>query len=47
MILSFKQQFKEKILSGEKIHTIREDLGRRWQPEKESAQHSSHYAYYA
>lgn len=30
MILSFKKQFKPKILSGEKIHTIREDKHDRW-----------------
>ena len=30
MILSFKQQFKQKILDGSKIHTIREDKPRRW-----------------
>lgn len=34
MILSFKPRFKEKILSGEKIHTIREDKTRRWQTGK-------------
>lgn len=34
MILSFKSQFKEKVLSGEKIHTIREDKSDRWQPDK-------------
>lgn len=30
MILSFKPQFIEPIQSGQKIHTIREDLGDRW-----------------
>ena len=30
MILSFKKQFKEKILEGTKIHTIREDKPGRW-----------------
>ncbi|MDR2205793.1 MAG: ASCH domain-containing protein [Flavobacteriaceae bacterium] len=30
MTLSFKQQFKEKILNGSKIHTIREDKSNRW-----------------
>lgn len=30
MILSFKPQFVEKILSGSKIHTIREDKNKRW-----------------
>jgi hypothetical protein len=30
MILSFKPQFVGKILSGEKIHTIREDKTGRW-----------------
>jgi len=30
MILSFKKQFKEKILDGTKIHTIREDSRNRW-----------------
>ena len=30
MILGFKKQFKEKILSGSKIHTIREDKNERW-----------------
>lgn len=32
MILSFKKQFPDKILSGEKIHTIREDPHGRWVP---------------
>lgn len=32
MILSFKDKFVEKILSGEKIHTIREDKHHRWKP---------------
>lgn len=32
MILSFKQQFKEKILSGSKKHTLREDSKKRWKP---------------
>ena len=30
MILSFKEQFKDKILKGQKIHTIREDKHNRW-----------------
>lgn len=30
MILSFKKQFKEPILNGTKIHTIREDKPKRW-----------------
>lgn len=30
MVLGFKQQFKEPILSGTKIHTIREDKNDRW-----------------
>lgn len=30
MILGFKQQFVQPILSGTKIHTIREDLNDRW-----------------
>jgi hypothetical protein len=30
MILSFKKQFIEPILSGSKIHTIREDKNNRW-----------------
>lgn len=30
MILSFKSQFVDKIKSGEKIHTIREDKPNRW-----------------
>lgn len=30
MILGFKNQFKEKILNGSKIHTIRPDPKRRW-----------------
>ncbi len=30
MILSFKKQFKDKILDGTKIHTIREDKPNRW-----------------
>lgn len=30
MILSFKPQFKEPILNGSKIHTIREDATDRW-----------------
>lgn len=30
MILSFKKQFVEKIKSGQKIHTIREDKKNRW-----------------
>ncbi len=34
MLLGFKQQFKEKILDGTKIHTIREDPNNRWQAGK-------------
>ena len=34
MILSFKKQFKKKILNGDKIHTIREDKKRRWKSGK-------------
>lgn len=30
MILSFKKQFREPILMGSKIHTIREDKNGRW-----------------
>lgn len=30
MNLSFKPQFKDKILNGTKIHTIREDKHKRW-----------------
>lgn len=30
MILSFKEKFVHKILSGNKIHTIREDKSNRW-----------------
>ena len=30
MVLGFKDQFKEKILDGSKIHTIREDKNNRW-----------------
>lgn len=30
MILGFKKQFVDKILSGSKIHTIREDKPNRW-----------------
>lgn len=32
MILAFKPQFKDKILNGSKIHTIREDKLNRWKP---------------
>lgn len=32
MILSFKPQFKQPILTGTKIHTIREDAHNRWKP---------------
>lgn len=32
MILSFKPQFKQPILDGIKIHTIREDPHDRWKP---------------
>ena len=35
MILSFKPQFKQKILNGTKIHSIRLDLHQRWQAGKE------------
>ena len=34
MILGFKDRFVEKIISGEKIHTIREDKNQRWAPGK-------------
>lgn len=34
MILGFKKQFVPKILSGEKIHTIRRDHANRWKPGK-------------
>lgn len=30
MVLAFKPQFKDKILNGSKIHTIREDKTDRW-----------------
>jgi len=30
MVLGFKEQFKEKILDGSKIHTIRRDKENRW-----------------
>lgn len=30
MVLGFKNQFQDKILSGSKIHTIREDKNNRW-----------------
>lgn len=30
MVLSFKEQFKQPILDGTKLHTIRADLYRRW-----------------
>jgi hypothetical protein len=33
MILGFKEQFKQPILEGTKIHTIREDKANRWSPE--------------
>jgi hypothetical protein len=32
MIIGFKKQFVNKILSGEKLHTIREDKHNRWKP---------------
>jgi len=32
MVLGFKPQFVPKILSGQKIHTIREDKHNRWKP---------------
>lgn len=32
MILSFKKQFTEKILTGLKVHSIRADPGGRWRP---------------
>lgn len=32
MILGFKPQFKERILAGTKIHSIRENNSRRWSP---------------
>ena len=31
MVLGFKKQFKQKILDGTKIHTIRADKNKRWQ----------------
>ena len=34
MILAFKQQFKEPILNGTKIHTIQKDPTRRWRAGK-------------
>lgn len=34
MILSFKKQFKQAILDGTKIHTIREDPADRWNDEQ-------------
>lgn len=34
MILAFKKEFVEPILSGRKIHTIREDKANQWQPGK-------------
>ena len=34
MILGFKEQFKEPIIKGSKIHTIREDSKHRWQEGK-------------
>jgi hypothetical protein len=34
MILAFKPQFIEKIKKGIKIHTIREDKGGRWIPQR-------------
>lgn len=34
MVLGFKQQFVYPIISGSKIHTIREDKGDRWQEGK-------------
>jgi len=30
MILSFKEQFKQPILDGVKLHTVRDDKGNRW-----------------
>ena len=30
MVIGFKEQFKETILKGSKIHTIREDKSNRW-----------------
>ena len=35
MILGFKQQFKESILTGRKKHTIREDKHNRWEHGKQ------------
>lgn len=32
MVLGFKKQFKEPILAGTKLHSIREDLHDRWRP---------------
>lgn len=34
MLLGFKKQFVPKILSGTKIHTLREDKGNRWRSGK-------------
>jgi len=34
MILSFKPQFKPLILNGSKVHSIRPDKHKRWQPGK-------------
>lgn len=34
MVLGFKEIFVDKILSGSKIHTIREDKHNRWKPGK-------------
>lgn len=39
MILGFKQQFVDKIMSGHKIHTLREDKKNRW-----SRYHIIHFA---
>lgn len=32
MILAFNRQFVEKILNGQKVHTIRQDNHNRWKP---------------
>lgn len=37
MDLGFKPQFKDKILNGTKIHTIREDVHKRWKPGRKIA----------
>jgi len=32
MVIGFKKQFVEPILQGSKVHTIRDDNGKRWKP---------------